>query len=165
MNPNPLCIFGHQINKEQLNLWMVKYWQYKKDSCSSKASQYFESYFMFFLLAILLLTSIRWPSETISYRQSSLLQWFQVLFIVALVKFSTQVSIIGDGSFRYLSSYIPLMLKSNKSYHIILSPSWASSWFYYELFDLFFKRTMLEARVIEKYVQSAWPLSSCFRHL
>ena len=59
MNPNPLCIFGHQINKEQLNLWMVKYWQYKKDSYSSKESQYFESYFMFFLLAILLLTSIR----------------------------------------------------------------------------------------------------------
>jgi len=36
-----------------------------------------------------------------------------------------------------ISSYIPLMLKSNKSYHIILSPSWGSSWFYYELFVTF----------------------------
>ena len=58
MNPNSVCIFGHQINKEQLNGW-YEYWKYKKDSCSSKTSLWVESYFMFFLLAILLLTSIR----------------------------------------------------------------------------------------------------------
>jgi hypothetical protein len=60
MNPNSVCIFWHQINKSRL--MDGKYWKYKKDSYSSKASLCVESYFMFFLLAILLLTSIRWPS-------------------------------------------------------------------------------------------------------
>ena len=47
-------------NKQRVsfNGW-YEYWKYKKDSYSSKASQCVESYFMFFLLAILLLTSIR----------------------------------------------------------------------------------------------------------
>jgi hypothetical protein len=34
---NPVSIFGHQINKEQLKGW-YRYWKYKKDSYSSKAS-------------------------------------------------------------------------------------------------------------------------------
>jgi hypothetical protein len=36
MNPNPLCIFGHQINKEQLNGW-YEYWKYKKESAACKS--------------------------------------------------------------------------------------------------------------------------------
>jgi hypothetical protein len=30
MNPNPLCIFGHEINKEQLNGWYVSIGNTKK---------------------------------------------------------------------------------------------------------------------------------------
>jgi hypothetical protein len=42
MNPNSVCIFGHQINKEQLNLWMVKYWQYKKESAACKSFMFLQ---------------------------------------------------------------------------------------------------------------------------
>ena len=37
MNPNSVCIFGHQINKEQLK-GEYEYWKYKKIPYSSKAS-------------------------------------------------------------------------------------------------------------------------------
>ena len=33
---NPVCIFGHKINKEQLKGW-YEYWKYKKIPYSSKA--------------------------------------------------------------------------------------------------------------------------------
>ena len=48
MNPNPVCIFGHQIKSESLKD-DIEYWKYKKDSYSSKASLCVESYLMFFL--------------------------------------------------------------------------------------------------------------------
>jgi hypothetical protein len=45
---NPLCIFGHEINKEQLK-GGTNIEKCKKDSYSSKAILCVEVYFMFFL--------------------------------------------------------------------------------------------------------------------
>jgi hypothetical protein len=71
---NPVCIFGHQINKEQLKGWYSI--ETQKRFCIHPKQAYALSHILCsFFLGRLLLTSIRWPSENNFCTKASAISW------------------------------------------------------------------------------------------